>query len=265
MRKRAEVFLYYINKADKHRLKRVYPIFIATCIWFERSNTMLIVLCRAAILFVVIMISMRVLGKRQLGEMEPAEFVIALVISDLASVPIENMGIPLLYALFPIIVLVSLELLITYGSLKSLRFRVLVCGKPSIVIENGKIIQSEMTKSRISVNELFEQLRGKNVSDISQVKYAILETSGEFNVILFGEYNPVTVSDLELQASDTGLPIAIIDDGKLIKENMTIRNVDQQWVKRYLQSRKLPGPKEIFLMTIDDQGNIYITEKERKG
>ncbi|MGI6039454.1 MAG: DUF421 domain-containing protein [Clostridiales bacterium] len=225
---------------------------------------MIIVLCRAAILFVVIMISMRILGKRQLGEMEPAEFVIALVISDLASVPIENIGVPLLYALFPITLLVSLELLITYGTLKSLNFRILVCGKPSIVIENGKINQSEMSKSRISVNELFEQLRGKNVSDISQVKYAILETSGEFNVILFSEHSPVTVSDLKIEYEDKGLPIAVIDDGKLIKKNMRIRNIDRQWLDSYLKKRKLPQPKEIFLMTIDDQGNIYISEKERK-
>ena len=225
---------------------------------------MIIVLCRAAILFVVIMISMRILGKRQLGEMEPAEFVIALVISDLASVPIENIGVPLLYALFPITLLVSLELLITYGTLKSLNFRILVCGKPSIVIENGKINQSEMSKSRISVNELFEQLRGKNVSDISQVKYAILETSGEFNVILFSEHSPVTVSDLKIEYEDKGLPIAVIDDGKLIKKNMRIRNIDRQWLDSYLKKRKLPQTKEIFLMTIDDQGNIYISEKEGK-
>ncbi|NLM61933.1 MAG: DUF421 domain-containing protein [Clostridiales bacterium] len=225
---------------------------------------MLIVLCRSVILFILITASMRILGKRQLGEMEPSEFVIALLISDIASVPIEDVGTPLLYGIVPTLVMIGLEFLITYGILKSLSFRVLLCGKPSIVVQHGKIVQKELMKSRISVDELIEELRGKDVTDISQVKYAILETSGELNVILYADHKPATVSDLKLSSPDTGLPIAVINDGKLLKNNMKIRNVDESWIRDYLRKKKLPGPKDIFLMTIDDLGRVYISEKERK-
>ncbi|MGI6578355.1 MAG: DUF421 domain-containing protein [Eubacteriales bacterium] len=225
---------------------------------------MLVVLCRTVILFILIIISMRILGKRQLGEMEPSEFVIALLISDIASVPIENVGTPLMYGIVPIFALIGLELLITFGILKNLPFRVLLCGKPSIVVQNGKIVQKELMKSRITVDELIEELRGKDVTDISQVKYAILETSGELNVILYADHKPATVSDLKINVPDTGLPIAVINDGKLLKNNMKIRNVDESWINKYLRMKKMPGPKDIFLMTIDDLGNVYISEKERK-
>ena len=167
---------------------------------------MLVVLCRTVILFVLIIISMRILGKRQLGEMEPSEFVIALLISDIAAVPIEDNGTPLMYGVVPMFALISLELLITFGVMKNLRFRVLLCGKPSIVVQNGKIIQKELLRSRITVDELIEELRGKDVTDISKVKYAILETSGELNVILYADHKPATVSDMNIKVEDTGLP-----------------------------------------------------------
>lgn len=223
---------------------------------------MLVVLCRTVILFVLIIISMRILGKRQLGEMEPSEFVIALLISDIAAVPIEDNGTPLMYGVVPMFALISLELLITFGVMKNLRFRVLLCGKPSIVVQNGKIIQKELLRSRITVDELIEELRGKDVTDISKVKYAILETSGELNVILYADHKPATVSDMNIKVEDTGLPVAIISDGKVLRNNLKIRNIDESWVEKYLRKRKMPGPDGIFLMTIDDQGNIYISEKE---
>jgi uncharacterized membrane protein YcaP (DUF421 family) len=223
---------------------------------------MLVVLCRTVILFVLIIISMRILGKRQLGEMEPSEFVIALLISDIAAVPIEDNGTPLMYGVVPMFALISLELLITFGVMKNLRFRVLLCGKPSIVVQNGKIIQKELLRSRITVDELIEELRGKDVTDISKVKYAILETSGELNVILYADHKPATVSDINIKVEDTGLPVAIISDGKVLRNNLKIRNIDESWVEKYLRKRKMPGPDGIFLMTIDDQGNIYISEKE---
>jgi len=226
---------------------------------------MLVILIRTLILFFGIFAIMRILGKRQLGELEASEFVITLLISELAAVPMQDIGTPLLHGVIPILAMVSLELLFTYGIIKSLRFRILLCGKPSIVIQNGRIIQKELLKSRISVDELLEELRSKNVTDISQVKYGILETSGDLSVILFSQFNPVTAGDMKVNPPDTGLPVVVINDGKLLQNNMKIRNVDSDWIKKYLRSKKMPEMRDIFLMTIDDLGNIYVSEKEKRS
>lgn len=226
---------------------------------------MLVILIRTLILFFGIIAIMRILGKRQLGELEASEFVITLLISELAAVPMQDIGTPLLHGVIPILTMVSLELLFTYGIIKSLRFRVLLCGKPCIVIQNGRIIQKELIKSRISVDELLEELRAKSVTDISQVKYGILETSGDLSVILFSQFNPVTAGDMKLNPPDTGLPIVVINDGRLLQNNMKIRNVDSDWIKKYLRSKKMPEMRDIFLMTIDDLGNIYVSEKEKRS
>jgi uncharacterized membrane protein YcaP (DUF421 family) len=225
---------------------------------------MLVILIRTVVLFLGIVAIMRILGKRQLGELEASELVITLLISELATVPIQDIGTPLLHGVIPILTIVGLELLITFGIIKSLRFRLLLCGKPSIVVQDGKIIQKELLRSRISVDELLEELRAKNVTDISQVKYAILETSGDLSVILYGRFRPVTVGDINIETPDTGLPIAVISDGKYLRENMKIRNVDPAQVEKFLKDKKMSGKRDIFLMTIDDLGNIYMSAKEKQ-
>jgi uncharacterized membrane protein YcaP (DUF421 family) len=174
----------------------------------------------------------------------------------------QDIGTPLLHGLIPILTMAGLELIFTFGIMKNLKFRILICGKPSLVIQQGKVIQKELVKSRISVDELLEKLRLKDVTDISQVKYGILETSGDLSTILYSKYSPVAVSDMNLSRQDNGLPIAVVNDGKLLEHNMRIRNVDESWVRDYLQKKNAPGHKDIFLMTIDDLGNVYISEKE---
>jgi len=225
---------------------------------------MLVILIRTLILFIGIIITMRILGKRQLGELEASEFVITLLISEVAAVPMQDIGTPLLHGVIPILTMVSLELLFTFGIIKSLRFRVLLCGKPSVVVQNGRIIQKELLRNRISVDELLEELRAKNVTDISKVKYAILETSGDLSVILYSRFNTATADDMNQNPPDTGLPVVLINDGKLLQKNMEVRNVDREWVENCLKNKKMPQVRDIFLMTVDDLGNVYISEKEKR-
>ncbi len=226
---------------------------------------MLIIFIRAIILYLLIIFTMRILGKRQLGELEASEFAITILISDLASVPMQDTGIPLLHGLIPILVVVSIEFIISFGIVRSLRFRKFMCGKPSIIVQNGEINQREMRKNRFSIDELMEELRAKNITDISKIKYAILETGGELNTILYGKEQPLTVSQMKIKTEDKGIPIALVSDGRMIEENMAIRNVDKKWLEDYLHRHKQPGYKDIFLMTMDDCQNIYIQKKEKKG
>lgn len=228
---------------------------------------MLVILIRTIILYIGIIVMLRILGKRQLGELEASEFVLTLLISDLASVPMQDIGTPLLHGFIPILIMVGMEFLITFGVMKSLKFRGLICGKPSIVIRNGIIDQKEMDRSRISVDELLEELRTKNVTDLSQVKYGILETSGELSTILFSEYLPLTARDMQINKQNPGLPVVMINDGRLIRKNLPLRNVDESWIRGRLAKQKKPSGKplgcsDVFLLTVDEMGNVYLSEKE---
>jgi uncharacterized membrane protein YcaP (DUF421 family) len=208
------------------------------------------------------MTAMRLMGKRQLGELEASEFVVTLIISDIASVAMQDTGIPLLHGLIPIFVLMSLEFIFVFICLKSLKFRKLACGKPCILLENGRVIRKELTRSRFSIDELMEELRGLNVTDLGSLKYVILETSGKISVIPFADRLPATPSDFGQKPVEKGLPILIINDGRLLEQNANIRNVDRQWVEDYLRTNGRLLIKNILIMTIDDAGGIYIQEKE---
>jgi len=205
---------------------------------------------------------MRLMGKRQLGELEASEFVVTLIISDIASVAMQDTGIPLLQGLIPIFVLMSLEFIFVFCCLKSLKFRQIACGKPCILLENGRLLRDELKRSRFSINELTEELRGLGVTDLSTLKYVILETTGKISAIPYAEYQPATPADLAQKPVDKGLPVIIINDGRLLEENAKIRNVDKQWVDGYLRTNNYPLIQGILLMTIDDAGGIFIQEKE---
>lgn len=224
---------------------------------------MLIIFVRSVVLFSGILLALRVLGKRQIGEMEPTEFVVTLLISDLASVPMQSIGTPLMHGIISILVLVGMEFLITFGIFKSLKFRVLMCGKPSIVVQDGRIIERELLKSRLTLDELVEKLRAEHITDLSTIKYAILETSGNLTVVQYAGLAPVTKDDLKVPAQENGLPIILINDGRLLENNLRIRNIDQGWVESYLKKHKMPDIRHIFMMSLDESGNVYVATKEK--
>ena len=159
---------------------------------------------RTIILYFVLMAGLRLMGKRQIGELEPSELVLTLIISDLASVPMQDFGIPLVHGVFPIVTLLCLSMLLSFVSLKSIRFRAIVCGQPTVIIREGRVLQQNMARNRFTVDELFEQLRSQGYSDLSSVKYAILETSGQVSILPYTKASPVTPQVMNLEVPEIG-------------------------------------------------------------
>ena len=221
-----------------------------------------IILLRTIIIFLVLLFTLRMMGKRQLGELELSELVVAVLISDIAAHPLQDTAIPLLYGLVPVLTLFCCELLISFATLKSIRFRRFMCGKPSILIDNGKIIQSEMKRNRFSLDELTEELRKKGVVDLSTVRYAILEVDGTLNSILYATEQAVTAKDMNLSPPDSGLPVTLISDGRILHENLTLVHKSEKWLVNQVKQHGAKHVREVYLLTIDALGKIYYCPKE---
>lgn len=218
---------------------------------------------RTVILYLILMLGLRLLGKRQIGELEPSELVLTLIISDLAAVPMQDFGIPLVNGLFPIITLLCLSMLVSFFNLKSIRFRALVCGRPAVIIRDGQIQQQSMARNRFTVDELFEQLRSQGYSDLASVKYAILETSGQLSILPYTRCSPVTPEVLGLDTSDQAtLPLLVINDGHIMDRDLTATGHDRAWLNKQLKQRQIPDPRQVFLMTVDENGTVTCIKKE---
>ena len=226
---------------------------------------MAIAIIRTLILYFAIVFSMRVMGKRQLGELEPAELVVAVLISDLAAHPLQDIGTPLLYGLIPVLTLLCCEVLVSAFIVKSIRFRVFVCGKPSMIIENGKIDQAQMRKNKYTLDELTEQLRKKDILDIATVKYAILETDGTLSVIPYPAEGPLTPKQMSVPVDDVRYPIIVISDGKVLQSNLKLLGYNEKWLTGQLAGRKIKSPDDVFLMSADSAGKVFFACKEARG
>lgn len=218
---------------------------------------------RTIILYFILMVGLRLMGKRQIGELEPSELVLTLIISDLAAVPMQDFGIPLVYGLFPIMTILCLSMLLSFFSLKSIRFRGLVCGYPTVIIRNGKLLQQNMARNRLTVDELLEQLRVQGYSDLSAVKYAILETSGQLSVLPYTKDSPVTAQVMSLDVQDdVTLPVLLINDGHIMSQNLSASGYDSVWLDKQLKERRLTSPRQVFLMTVDEAGTVTCVARE---
>ena len=226
---------------------------------------MAIVFVRTLIVFFVIIVSMRIMGKRQLGELEPSELVVAVLISDLAAHPLQDIGIPLLNGLIPALTLLSMELLISGLIVRSSFMQKLICGKPSILIENGKIVQTEMKKNRFTLEELYEELRSKSILDISTVQYAILETDGTLNIIPFPANSPVTAKQMGMRTPPSQFPVIIVNDGKLMKENMQLVGLDRNRLQECLEKYGVSQVSDVYMLSVNMQGDaVHFARMEEK-
>ena len=223
---------------------------------------MITAVIRTVILYLLIIVGIRLMGKRQIGQLEPSELVLSLLIADLAAVPMQDFGIPLIMGIIPILTLLCLSTILSVLTVKSIRFRALLCSRPSIVIQDGKILTREMVKNRFTVDELMEELRVAGVTDLSSVKYAVLETTGRISVVPKAEDRPVTIRDLDLTAEDTGMPVIVISDGRVLSKNLKIRNLSIDWLHAELLKRGVGDIRQVFLMTADEVGGVYVAEKE---
>ena len=210
---------------------------------------MLISLIRAVVLYLALILVVRLMGKRQLGEMEPMEFVVTMLIANLAAVP-------LLAGLLPILVVLSVELVLSVLTYRSVRMRRFLCGKPVILIENGRLLQQNLKKTRVNTDELAEYLRIQGVTDLSQVQYAILETSGAISTFLYPKYEPAPAKDAGVQVSGRKLPITVIASGRLMRQNLPLLGRDEAWVQEILKNYNC-RVQDVYLLTSEPDGKLY--------
>lgn len=218
----------------------------------------LVVFVRTLILYALVVIVMRIMGKRQIGQLQPFELVIAIMISDLAAVPMQNTGVPLLNGIVPIVTLLITQLLISLLSIKSIRARAIICGKPTILIEKGKINQSALRKELYAINDMLEQLRIINYQNIADIEYAILETSGEISVIPKSQKRPLNPEDMGIKTDYEGISTSVIIDGRVLTGNLEQAGKDRSWLIRELRKQQYDSPKQIFYACIDPSGKLII-------
>ena len=224
---------------------------------------MLITFIRSIFLYIIVLIVMRLMGKREIGQLQPFELAISIMIADLASTPMADAGIPLTNGIIPILALLVMHLIISMLNIKSIKARQILCGKPSILIYRGRIDEKVLRKERFTVNELEERLRGSNVVNIGDVEYAILETSGQVTVIQKPEKKNVTVEDMGIKTEYEGLTYDLVLDGKVMYENLRKLKKDYDWLEKQVSKFGIK-PKQALIVTIDGRGQIFCQEKMRK-
>ena len=216
---------------------------------------------RTIILYLVLICVIRLMGKRQIGQMEPSEFVVTMLVANLASIPMQDSGIPLFSGFIPIVTVLGLELVLSHISLKNIRLRKLLCGKPVILIENGTILQQNLRKTRVTLDELTGHLREKDVLDLKSVQYAILETNGNLSVFPYPKNRPASAKEAGIQASKQYIPLTIISDGVLLHENLKKAGKNDAWVQRVLGQHSA-DIRDTWLLTVDGADHIVFYRKE---
>lgn len=218
---------------------------------------MILNLIRTLVVFFLVVVALRLMGKRQIGKLQPYELVIIILIADLASIPMDDISIPLLSGVIPILTLVFIEAVISYFSLKSERFRGFICSTPSVLVRNGKIVEEELTRLRYNINDLLEQLRVKNFPNIADVEFAIMETSGEITVIPKSQKRPVCPADLNIPTKYEGIPMTLIIDGYVFENNLSKINLNKDWLRNELAKFGIQDMKQVLLASLDTEGNLF--------
>lgn len=218
---------------------------------------------RCVIIYVVVIAMVRLMGKRQIGELQPSELVITILISDVASMPLQNMEMPLISTVTSLLVLVMFEVLLSVISIKSRKARKLLQGNSVMIIKNGKLIESSLRLIRYSIDDLMEALRLKDVFDISQVQYAYIETNGSISVELKPQHRTITPQDLSMATEKVSIPCLVICDGEIVDSEFDVCNMTREKLYKILDEKEFSA-KEILLMTVDSSGRSYIRLKEVK-
>ena len=222
---------------------------------------MLIAYIRTIVLYLTLIAVIRFMGKRQIGQMEPSEFVVTMLVANLASIPIQDGGIPLVTGIVPIVTILGVELVLSSLCLRSMGLRRMLCGKPVILMEEGKILRENLRKTRLTLDELTEALREKDVLDLKTVQYAILETNGKISVFLYPKEAPASAREAGISVKPRFLPITIISDGKLLKTNLKLAGRDDTWLSKVLQSHQATV-RNTWLLTVDADDRILWYPKE---
>jgi len=203
------------------------------------------------------------MGKQQISQLQPFEFVLTLMIAELAAIPMADTGIPLLKGIITIVILLVAQVTLSFWSLKSQRFREFISGTPVILIKNGVILDDALRKNRYNVNDLLEQLRIKNYHNINEIEFAYLETNGELSVIPKAQYRPVTLQDLNLPVNEVKMPLTLILDGVIQQENLRLANKDRKWLEENLKNFNIQKPSDALIAILDTNAAFFAQAKNK--
>ena len=230
-------------------MKKIYSI--------EGVIFLFTVLIRTAILYLLVIITMRLMGKKQIGQLEPFELAITIMISELAALPMQDTRIPLIHGVIPILTLLLLQTIVSLLQLKSIKMRALINGTPSVLIKNGQLDIKELKSQKFNINDLMEELRIKGYYNIEDIEYAILETSGQISIISKTELDYATKKDMNVKCTQDTLPVTLIIDGKVIYENLKLIKQDMNWLKKNLNKNNINDINDAFIALLDSQGKFY--------
>ncbi|MBR6647587.1 MAG: DUF421 domain-containing protein [Clostridia bacterium] len=219
------------------------------------------VLIRTFLLYFIVILVVRFMGKRQIGQLQPTELVVTFLLSEIAAIPLENSSVPLIYSLSAIILLACLEIISSGIALKSGKYRRAVEGNAVFIIKEGRLDTNAIKKLRYSIDDIMEGLRQKDVFDISEVEYAVVETNGNLSVLLKSDKIPLSLSDLGLKKEEKGVPAVVVADGKFIYSNFSLCRTSEEKIRKVLEKEKLTADK-VMLMTLDKKGNKFIIPRE---
>ncbi len=227
---------------------------------------MLTIIIRSILIYFIVLLVYRLMGKRQLGQMQPFELVLTLIIADLATIPMAEVSVPVLHGVVPLLTLVVVHFILTLLTKSSQILSKFISGKPSIIINPKGIDYNAMKKLNLSTDDIFAALRECGYFNISQVQYAIMETNGKVSVMPKAESAPVTVENLDLDVDESFIPIVLISEGKYMKDNLALAGLNEEEVDKMVSENGFKGKlKEVLLLTIDQLGNGYIQLKEAEG
>ncbi len=224
---------------------------------------MITIFIRTIILYTIVVIAIRIMGKAELSELQPYELVILIMVAELASISMERVEMPFINGVVAIFTLVFLQVIVSFITLKSEKARAIICGKPSILIENGKIVERELKSLRLNINDLIEQLRIKDFPNIDDVEFAILETNGDLSVIPKASKRPLTPSDMNIDVKKEALPISLIIDGKINEGNLNKTSVDFNWLYKELKKHKIDDINKVLYASIDQDQNLSLHLKNK--
>ncbi len=220
---------------------------------------MLLSIYRTVLIYFIVLLVVRLMGKREIGQFSPFDFVVAIIIAELAAIPMESTDIPLWRGIIPLVTLGVLEVLLSYLALHSPFLRRLLDGEPQVVIRNGRVVKDELRRARYNLNDLLAQLREKGIINVCDVEFGVLETSGKLSVIPKSQKRPVTPEDLGLSTHYEGLPTVLVMDGRVMKDNLLLVGLDEAWLKERLAAAGLE-PRRVFLATLGTDGRLFINE-----
>ena len=224
---------------------------------------MILIFVRTIIIYILVLFVMRFMGKREIGQMQPFELVIAMMIADLAATPMSDVGIPILYGIIPILSLLMMHIIISVINLKSIKMREIICGKPRILIYRGKIDEDALIKENFTINELQERLRGNNINNLGDVEFAILETSGQISVVQKPEKRALRPDDFNIQAKYEGIAFDLVIDGKVMGDNLNKIGRNYKWLEKEVGKFNMK-PEDALVVVLNGDGTIFCQKKEGK-